>query len=471
MKQIIAWAAASVVLLTTAASGQVITDGTVGPAQSLAGPTFDITQDLGTTHGGNLFHSFSTFNIEAGQAARFSGVGVNNILARVTGGSASLINGTIQSTIDGANLFLINPSGVVFGPGAVLDVSGSFVVTTADFIELEDGVRFGSGTSPAVLSSAPPAAFGFLNPSPAGIHVTGASLQTPPGQALALVGGELRITSSLLVASEGQLNLLAVGSEGYVQHALSTHPIIDAARRADIVVRDALMLSQEAALVGEAIQFGWAEMLTGSSDAGVFAPTLLDATGDIVLAESNVGTLTATPAGQDLLVSGRSLTINADRNLGLTSTTLPGGKAGTITVDVGDGTLTILRGGQIYTSAVLGGDSGDVLIRAGTVTIDSRGRDALVEPVASVGSVLPGNGAAGQGGEINIDTGALLLRGGQISASSIAAGDSKPIRIHASGLIHISEDGFINGQTGSLTTPGAGRGGNIEITAQTLQID
>src|SRR5919206_4348316 len=76
----------------------VVTDGSVGPARSLAGPNFAIGADLGRQIGGNLFHSFSRFNLATGESATFSGPGsVANILARVTGGSASSIDGTVRS--------------------------------------------------------------------------------------------------------------------------------------------------------------------------------------------------------------------------------------------------------------------------------------------------------------------------------------------------------------------------------------
>lgn len=203
MKAAIILAAAPVAVAISTAAAQVVTDGTLGPQQALVGPTYDITQALGTTRGGNLFHSFSTFNLQAGETARFSGVGVNNVLARVTGGSASIIDGTIQSTINGANLYFINPAGVIFGLNAALDVPGSFVATTADFVQLEDGVRFGMQTPAAVLTSAPPEAFGFLGTSTGVVATIGSRLQSAPGQSLALVGGDVRIISSVLSADQG----------------------------------------------------------------------------------------------------------------------------------------------------------------------------------------------------------------------------------------------------------------------------
>jgi filamentous hemagglutinin family protein len=89
----------------------------------------------GTIRGSNQFHSFDRFSIGTNDTASFTGPdGVTNILSRVTGGQLSNIDGTIQSQIPGANLYLLNPSGVLFGPNARLDVKGSFHVSTADVL-------------------------------------------------------------------------------------------------------------------------------------------------------------------------------------------------------------------------------------------------------------------------------------------------------------------------------------------------
>ena len=79
--------------------------------------TYNVTSNLGKQVGPNLFQSFSQFNLTSGETAVFSGpASVHNVLARVTGGSASNINGTLQCTIADANFFLVNPAEVVFGP-------------------------------------------------------------------------------------------------------------------------------------------------------------------------------------------------------------------------------------------------------------------------------------------------------------------------------------------------------------------
>ena len=90
----------------------IATDGMVGPARNLAGPDFSIGAELGATRGNNLFHSFRTFNIDAGESATFTGPGnIANVISRVTGGDASTLNGLLRSEVGQADFFFINPAG------------------------------------------------------------------------------------------------------------------------------------------------------------------------------------------------------------------------------------------------------------------------------------------------------------------------------------------------------------------------
>ena len=122
---------------------EVTLDGTLSPAGSLTGPNFMIPDTVGQTVGPNLFHSFGAFNIYEGQSAAFTGPAViDNVISRVTGGSQSFIDGPLRSEIQSANLWFINPAGVLFGQHASLDIQGSFHVSTADYLKLGDGGRF-----------------------------------------------------------------------------------------------------------------------------------------------------------------------------------------------------------------------------------------------------------------------------------------------------------------------------------------
>jgi filamentous hemagglutinin family protein len=177
----------------------------------------------GTRPGGgtNLFHSFGNFSLTASESANFrnpSALPTTNILARVTGGNPSQIFGTINSLdFPTANLFLMNPAGIVFGPTAQLNVGASFHATTADYIKLgNDGIFYASPAGASVLTTAPPSAFGFLNPFPAAIDVA-SQLSVPPGRTLSFVGGTVNMGApdgsapAYVLAPAGRINLVAAG--------------------------------------------------------------------------------------------------------------------------------------------------------------------------------------------------------------------------------------------------------------------
>src|SRR6185436_12061026 len=126
-----------------------------------------------------------------GDVATFSGpANIQNILSRVTGGSSSSIDGTIRSDIAGANLFLINPNGIIFGPNAVVDVSGSFAASTANYLKLADGARFVASldADDSGLSTAPVSAFGFLGTHHGAITIQQSTLAVQEGKTISLVG-------------------------------------------------------------------------------------------------------------------------------------------------------------------------------------------------------------------------------------------------------------------------------------------
>lgn len=197
---------------------QVALDGTLAPAGALRGPHYRIIPAHGQQIGPHLFHSFHEFNVAAGESATFTGpTEIKNILARVTGGGLSTIDGPLRSEIPGANLYLLNPAGLIFGPNASLDLTGSFVASTADYLTFADKGRF-DARQPAdsVLTSAPIEAFGFLGAQPAPIQVNSAILAVPTDQALQLVGGEISLNSSGLQAPGGQISLLSVSEPGEI---------------------------------------------------------------------------------------------------------------------------------------------------------------------------------------------------------------------------------------------------------------
>src|SRR3954471_14290593 len=182
-------------LATGPVQAQIVTDGSVGPKVSLRGGEIEIGANLGTQTGDNLFHSFEKFGIATGQTAIFTGPGtIKNVISRVTGGEISNIDGKLASRVGQADLYFLNPAGVMFGPNAQLDVPGSFHVSTAHELRFADGARFsaldktGSG-----LTVAPPEAFGFLDRPPGRITVNQSELRLAPGKTFSLVGGDIDI--------------------------------------------------------------------------------------------------------------------------------------------------------------------------------------------------------------------------------------------------------------------------------------
>ncbi len=151
--------------LLPTAQAEVVTDGSLGAVEQLSG-AMTIPEALGQRRGGNLFHSFASFNIASDESATFTGsADITHVIGRVTGGSASEINGALRSEVGGADLILFNPAGILIGPGASFDVPGALHLGTADELRLADGSRFSASdpTPQATLTSAPPEAFGFLD--------------------------------------------------------------------------------------------------------------------------------------------------------------------------------------------------------------------------------------------------------------------------------------------------------------------
>jgi filamentous hemagglutinin family protein len=201
----------------------VTLDGTVGPAgqTTLTGPDYLIRPEYGHQAGGNLFHSFLRFGIDTGESVTFSGpLSVRNIISRVTGGEISRIDGMLRSLIPEADLYLLNPAGVIFGPGAALDLGGAFHVSTADYLRMgEEGPFYSQPHAGEILSVSPPSAFGFLKAGEGenASLVFDAARMDFSDKTFSLIGGDIRITNrSGLNLNGGQLNIAAVSGEGEV---------------------------------------------------------------------------------------------------------------------------------------------------------------------------------------------------------------------------------------------------------------
>lgn len=216
----------ALLLTSTQTAAEITTDGSVGAATNvdLIDNTYTIPESLGTTSGNNLFHSFSQFNVETNTTANFTGsANIQNIFSRVTGGHPSNIDGTLRSSIQGANLYLMNPYGIIFGPNATLDVTGSFYATTADSLLFEDGLTYNGRetTPPLAFSVVPVEAFGFSSNEPAAITVQSSQLFASNGSDLSLIGGDINVLNyATLFTNNGTVNLASASGPTTVNQNL-----------------------------------------------------------------------------------------------------------------------------------------------------------------------------------------------------------------------------------------------------------
>lgn len=196
---------------------QVTPDRTLGAENSVVNQNLviqELPSDLiegGARRGANLFHSFLDFNVAAGRGVYFNNpAGVENILSRVTGGNLSKIDGRL-GVLGSANLFLLNPNGILFGPNASLDVAGSFLASTANSLRFADGTEY-RATNPgasSLLTVSVPLGVQFGREQPQAIANAG-NLTT--GQNLSLIGGTV-VSTGQLNAPGGNLGVAAVPPE------------------------------------------------------------------------------------------------------------------------------------------------------------------------------------------------------------------------------------------------------------------
>lgn len=436
---------------------EVVTDGTLGAAQSLLGPDFAVTADLGQQRGGNLFHSFSFFNIYTGESATFSGPAtVTNIISRVTGGSASSIDGALNSTIPGANLFLINPSGVMFGENATLNISGSFHASTAGYLVLSDGGRFDAVTpGNSVLTSAPPSAFGFLD-NPAAITVQNSKLLLDSGKTLSVVGGDVSMDSAILYAPGGKVQVASVQSAGEVGVDVSSLDVSDYGQLGTVdVSHEGDFLSRFVPGVGVA---GNIHVTGDDGGTVVIRGGQFVADSAIVFADGNTG-----DAGKvDIQVSG---TLHAAHGTIITADQFGSGRAGEMIVAADR--IILESGGRLQVDNYGPGAGGTLTVTAAD-SIEIEGRSSADLPF--VGDQQSGLYAAsfgtGEGGDISVNTRGLAIgREGKIELNSMSgAGDGGDLSLTADSIdLH-------DGGTIQLDTLGTGNAGTAMINTRALEI-
>ncbi|HBB36078.1 MAG TPA: hypothetical protein DC064_30965, partial [Cyanobacteria bacterium UBA9273] len=220
-----------IICLGDSALTQIVPDGTLGaegsaivPNGNVGGSPADLIEG-GAARGLNLFHSFWEFNVGEGQRVYFANPDqIGNILSRVTGSDRSDILGTL-GVLGNANLFLLNPNGIMFGPNARLDVKGSFTATTANSFTFPDGSEFSatSPQAPSLLMVNVPIGLQYGTQQSSTSITSAADLRA--GQNLTLAGGNLDLQGQLQAG--GDLTLFARDTVQILDS--TTHPFIASA--------------------------------------------------------------------------------------------------------------------------------------------------------------------------------------------------------------------------------------------------
>jgi filamentous hemagglutinin family protein len=478
------------ILLLSASSAwcAVVLDGSFGSSGALSGPNFIITAGMGRQIGPNLFQSFSDFNLTSSQSATFTGTGSNgpiaNILARVTGGSASFIDGTINSQIAGANLFLLNPAGVMFGPNAQVNVTGAFVVGTPDYVKLAGGGKFNTSLgNDSQLSSAQVSAFGFLSATPRPVSFAGTQFSNPGG--VHIIGGDLTfdqgtpdggtLRGTSLLAASGNLTLLSAASAGDVPFSLampgSGYASATNTSFGNITVQNQSKLAIDGTGGGSVvIRAGHLTVdnstIISANSGSVTGGSISVQTDQVTLQNGGVieSRTTSAGSGGNILVDAGSLSITGSGNsnavAGIESVTGGPGNSGDVTLHVA-GAMTISDGGTVTSLTLGNGSAGDIAIQAGS--LDVLGESEIFSISESLGN-LP---VSGQAGSINVTvTNGLLLDGdsGLISTTS-SQGNAGSVTVQAA-LVAIEDGGLI-----SSNTFASGNGSNVRVIAGALDIE
>ncbi len=485
------------------AYAQVTLDGTMGTSVLLEGPDYRIRAEYGHQAGTNLFHSFQDFNINTDESATFSGPGsVRNIISRVTGGNSSWINGKIRSAITGADLYLVNPAGVMFGADATLDISGSFHVSTADYLRMQGNERFyAMPREGEELSAAPPTAFGFLDSDVAPIIFEAREIEKPDSgdnpatglcvpeqETVSVIGGDIKVAATYyedpvtgrtvllenLKAPRGRVNIASVASKGEVLPT-ETGLEITSEKPGNITLDHALI------------------SVTGEGSGNVFirggqlyadnsiieADTEGDKDGGITSIHAQAFSLTRSEIFSDTRGSGKGgdITLDVAESISISDTSRifasatgydnpDNGDAGTVLIETGK--LSLSGGGTIAGDTDGPGKGGNITIRAeesvsisGWQTeITSRARGEGPEP--------------GHGGTILIETPNLSLSDKAVISSDTYWGDAKGGNIIISGYnsefsehLEISDAQVLSGAIDAEYAE-AGQGGTVEIKAENI---
>ena len=469
-------------------------------SQVTGNPNFQING--GATRDGNLFHSFSQFSVSTGGSAFFNNaIDVQNILTRVTGSSISNIDGLIRAN-GTANLFLLNPSGIIFGQNASLNIGGSFVATTANAIGFGN-LGFFSASNPEVPSSLltiNPSALLFnqiaaspiqnSSTAPAGTTLTGddaLGLRVANGRSLLLVGGNISMDGGGLNAFGGRVELGGLVSTGTVGLNVDGNNLSlsfpHSVERSDIFLSNGAQVNVYAgdggsiAVTARNLEMTGASLLYAGIESGLSSDNSkagdisLNATGAINLSNrSEIGNLVQPQAngqGGDVNISASTLRLEGGARA--YTGTLGEGKAGSLSIDAQDVQLIGRNadgriGSNLLAVAATGstGDAGDLTIKTNTLLV----RDGA--------EVNAGTFGAGRGGSLTVEAQDVQLIGesadGRLgsglgaAAEANSTGDGGNLTIKTNTLL------VRDGAQVSTATFGAGKGGSLLVDAQDVQI-
>ncbi|MCC5609691.1 filamentous hemagglutinin N-terminal domain-containing protein, partial [Nostoc sp. CHAB 5834] len=457
------------------ASAQITPDGTL-PNNSIVTPdgsTLNITG--GTQAGTNLFHSFSEFSVSPGGTASFNNAfDIQNIISRVTGGSVSDINGII-STKGTANLFLINPNGIIFGQNAQLNIGGSFVATTANALQFGN-IGFFSATEkniPSPLLTVNPSALLFnqinqnaaiqnslvapVGTDPAGLNTFG--LRVPDGKSLLLVGGNVSMDRGELNAFGGRVELGGLAELGTVALGVNGDNLSlifpEDVRRAEVFLTNQAAISVEGN--------GGGNIAVNASDIEISGGSVLSAGIEQSLGtpETVAGDITLNATGEIKVADGSRV-----RNLVRLRSQ---GNAGNITID--SGSFSLSDGARLIAATYGQGN-------AGNVTVSAKNAVSLAD--ADILSTVE-EGGVGKGGNITINATTLSLTdGAKLVTSTREASPTAPAGRGDAGNVIVNVTGAVdivgeknNSRSGIRTlveTEAVGNAGNITIDSGSFSL-
>ena len=449
-------------------SAQMIPDHTLGAESSVVTP--DTIKGMesdrisgGAVRGSNLFHSFREFNIGEGRGGYFENpAAIENIFSRVTGSNPSEILGTL-GVLGKANLFFLNPNGILFGPNARLDVRGSFLATTADRILFPDGRQFSATNpeAPPILTVNVQQPIGLEFEGKEGTITNQGFLVVNSGQNLALVGGNLMIDSGVLAAPGGRVELgglIEAGTIGLHKNGSLGFP--NGLARADVSLTKNAVVDVRAG---------------GGGFITVNAENLELREGSQLLAgiEEGMGTSDA-QAGDIEIDATDTVFVEGIINRGGTSIANDVkensiGNAGGISITAGS--LLVTNGAQLSATTFGVGDAGGVNITATEKVLFDGVGENLLGPGGASSRVE--TGARGEAGGISITTSALnVINGAILSASTRGEGNAGTVKIQAESVVFDGEDsdGFGSGAFSQVGSMGQGNGGGISITTSFLKV-